>query len=413
MLLYSDLSFRLKRSGIDLPAGRQGNLKTKDLSTPFYYGRDDNDILYTTIMNSLLSRAIFTFLLFPLLTLVSLSSSVEAYEVARVQQILQQETIQQDNQRFYIQTVEVQKADGSLTSITYGTEFQPLNETQLLSVGQQVVVEDQAISETETQTFVTDMYRLPMLLWLFVGFFILVLLVAGKRGFLAVIGMGVSLLILSKFLVPFILSGSNPLLISMIAAVLIATITVYLSHGFSLQSHISLFSMISTLGLVILLANIVTLLGHLFGFGSEEAAFLQIGETANINIRGLLLGGIMLGALGVLDDICISQVSTVFELKKANMTLSFNDLYQRSMNVGKNHVASLVNTLLLAYAGTNLPLFILLTLGDGVPLWARINSELIAEEIVRTLVGSIGLVIAVPLTTLVATYWATKVKMNP
>jgi uncharacterized membrane protein len=121
-----------------------------------------------------------------------------------------------------------------------------------------------------------------------------------------------------------------------------------------------------------------------------------------VNLQGLLLGGILLGALGILDDIAIAQVSVIFQLKEVNNKLSFKELYERGLKVGKDHVASLVNTLVLAYAGANLPLFLLFTINRDIPLWVTLNNEIIAEEVVRTLVGSMGLVLAVPITTLLA-----------
>jgi uncharacterized membrane protein len=209
------------------------------------------------------------------------------------------------------------------------------------------------------------------------------------------------------------LSGGNPVIISLLGAFAIGAITVYLSHGVSLKSHIALVSIMGTLLAVAVLAHVVILATRLSGFGSEEAAFLLVGDTAQINLQGLLLGGIMLGALGVLDDIAISQVSTVFELRRANKKWDFSELYQAGMRVGRDHVASLVNTLVLAYAGANMPLFILFTISEHAPAWVHLNSELLAEEIVRTLVGSIGLVLAVPVATFLAAIWARQAKALP
>lgn len=142
--------------------------------------------------------------------------------------------------------------------------------------------------------------------------------------------------------------------------------------------------------------------GRLTGLGSEEATFVQFLGSGTVNLRGLLLGGIMLGALGVLDDIAVSQVAVVFELAAAKPKIKFEELFRRAYTVGKTHVASLVNTLVLAYAGANLPLFLLFMTSQNTPAWVALNSQVIAEEVVRTLVGSIGLVLAVPLTTLLA-----------
>ena len=201
-------------------------------------------------------------------------------------------------------------------------------------------------------------------------------------------------------------------MVSLIGAAAIATITIYLSHGFNWHSHLALVSMLSTLLAVAGLSFIAVRFGQFAGLGSEEAYFLQFSETARINLQGLFLGGILLGALGILDDICIAQISTVFQLKSVSPKLSFDELYHRGLVVGKDHVASLVNTLVLAYAGANLPLFILFTLNRSVPFWVTLNNEIIAEEVIRTLVGSIGLVLAVPIATILAAYAAEKIPLE-
>jgi uncharacterized membrane protein len=244
--------------------------------------------------------------------------------------------------------------------------------------------------------------------WLFIGFVLLVIVVAKWQGLSSVLGMAVSLGVLSGFIVPQIMQGSNPMLISLIGAAVIAVVTIYLSHGWHQESHLALFSMMFTLFLVSVLSTIAVQVAQLVGLGSEEAYFLQFGPTAAINLQGLMLGGIVLGALGILDDICVSQVATVQQLKEVNNELGFDELYKRGLNVGKSHVASLVNTLVLAYAAANLPLFILFTLNNGVPLWVTINSEIIAEEVLRTLVGSMGLVIAVPVATAAAAWFMSR-----
>jgi uncharacterized membrane protein len=150
---------------------------------------------------------------------------------------------------------------------------------------------------------------------------------------------------------------------------------------------------------------------QLVGLGSEEAYFLQFTDTARINLQGLLLGGILLGALGVLDDITVSQVSIVYELFDAKKNISWLELYERGLAVGKDHVASLVNTLVLAYAGANLPLFLLLVLNTQTPTWVSLNSDILVEEIIRTIAGSIGLVLAVPLSTFLAAQIVTRRKV--
>jgi uncharacterized membrane protein len=213
--------------------------------------------------------------------------------------------------------------------------------------------------------------------------------------------------VLSLYIVPSILSGGNPMIVSILGAGVIAVITIYLSHGFNAHSHIALASMMGSLVVVSLLSALAVQAAQMVGLGSEEAYFLQFGETANINLQGLLLGGIVLGTLGILDDICIAQISTVYQLKQANKDLGFHELYERGLKVGKDHVASLVNTLVLAYAGANLPLFLLFSINQSLPWWVTINNEVIAEEVLRTLVGSMGLVMAVPIATVLGAYVVT------
>ncbi|MCA9370249.1 YibE/F family protein, partial [Candidatus Woesebacteria bacterium] len=205
--------------------------------------------------------------------------------------------------------------------------------------------------------------------------------------------------VLIKILVPYMLAGGSPFIGSLVVAVVVSVITVLLSHGCNTKSLLALIGMNASLLLVVVLAAFSVKAATLLGFGSEEASFLQLGETVRINPQGLLLGGIVLGALGVLDDICIAQTAVVLELKKANTLFTFQQLFKRAMNIGKDHVASLVNTLMLAYAGANMALLVLISIDSTTPLWVRLNSELIAEEVVRTIVGSIGLVLAVPITT--------------
>jgi uncharacterized membrane protein len=135
------------------------------------------------------------------------------------------------------------------------------------------------------------------------------------------------------------------------------------------------------------------------GFATDESLFLSFLE--GVDVQGLLLAGAVLGAIGALDDVTVTQVSTVFELKRANPNLGASDLFQGGLRVGRDHIASTINTLLLAYAGAAMPLLLLLTLSN-LNLSLAANSEVVAIEIVRTVVGSIGLVAAVPITTFLA-----------
>jgi len=157
-----------------------------------------------------------------------------------------------------------------------------------------------------------------------------------------------------------------------------------------------------------LLAKWFILAARLSGFGAEETAMLQFMKEGGLNMVGILLAGIIIGTLGVLDDITISQASVVEELRRANKKLAGKDLFFRAMRVGQDHIASLVNTLVLVYAGSALPLLLLFTFDPSRGFMTVINYEIVAEEVVRMLVGSIGLVMAVPLTSAVAVWWGEK-----
>lgn len=327
--------------------------------------------------------------------------SESSYNIGQVTRIIEERQLSNQDSELYTQLIEVTLRDSDqVVQIPVGTEFQPITATQRLQLGKNLVIGHQE-QMGQTEYYVIDVYRLPIINWLFAGFVLLVLLVARWRGLAALIGMALSLAALVFFLIPQILAGRDPFIISLTTAIAIAIFTIYLSHGWGLKSHLSLGSLVVTLLAVTMLSSVSVQVAQLVGLGSEEAYFLQVGGAHNINVQGLLLGGIILGALGVLDDIIVSQVSVVGQLKEANKKISTAELYSRALEVGKDHVASLVNTLVLAYAGANLPLFLLFYTNQTAPIWVNLNSEMIMEEIVRTLVGSIGLVLAVPLTTAV------------
>ncbi len=347
--------------------------------------------------------------LFPTMATAQEFEINDTYQTGTVTKIISEKTIPLDGQKFYLQDVEVFVKDtGESREITVGSEFQPINENQRLRVGTRVIVSQQQVGENESELVLNDVYRIPILVYLTIGFALLVLLVGGKKGAFSIIGMLISLYVLVTFIVPHILAGENPFFITLVGATLTAIASMYVSHGFKRQTHLALIAMLICLFAAALLSSTAVYLGHFVGLGSEEAAFLQFGAAQKINLQGLLLAGILLGTLGILDDITLAQTSVIEQLKSVHPKIGFSELYSRGLSVGKDHVASLVNTLVFAYAGTSLPLFLLFTLYRSQPTWVIINSEIIAEEIVRTLVGSMALVLAVPITTIISAYWITK-----
>ncbi len=249
--------------------------------------------------------------------------------------------------------------------------------------------------------YITDYIRRGSLFWLFAVFVVLVALVAKWRGLTSLLGMTISFFIIFSFILPRISAGSDPIQTTIIGSFFIIPITFYFSHGFNKKTTVAVIGTVIALIITGILAGFFVESAKLTGFASEEAGFLQVIKQGSINIKGLLLAGIIIGVLGVLDDITVSQSAIVLQLKKANPKLKFEELYKRAMDVGQDHIASMVNTLILVYTGAALPL-LLLFIDNPRPFSEVINYEIIADDIVRMLVGSIGLILAVPITTFIA-----------
>jgi uncharacterized membrane protein len=215
------------------------------------------------------------------------------------------------------------------------------------------------------------------------------------RGFTAIIGLIVSFAMLLLFVLPAILNGESPLLVAIVGSAAIMFAVLYLTHGFSVHTSVAVLGTLAALVLTGLLGAAFTALTQLTGFGSEESMYLSIAQ-GQVDMRGLFLAGIIIGALGVLDDLTVTQASTVAELAQSPTTRW--ELYRAGTRIGRAHVASAVNTIVLAYAGASLPLLLLVAIG-GRSFGDLVTSEFLAQEIVRSAVGTIGLVAAVPITT--------------
>lgn len=258
------------------------------------------------------------------------------------------------------------------------------------------------IYQANSEVFlIADQVRTDALLILFIIFIAMVLLISRWRGVGSLLGMAVSFAVIIYFILPRIAAGANPILIAILGSLIIIPATFYPSHGLNRKTTIAVISTVVALVITGLLANFFVSLAKLSGLASEEAGFLQAMYPDLINMQGLLLAGIIIGVLGVLDDITVSQASIVEQLKGVNKNLRTTEVFQRAMQVGHDHISSMVNTLVLVYAGASLPL--LLLFNDAArPVAELINYEMIADEIVRTLVGSIGLILAVPISTFLA-----------
>lgn len=298
---------------------------------------------------------------------------------------------------------------GQTITVSHGTTYS-IREGQQVAVGETVVIARSEDPDGNVQFYITDPYRLPALLGSFLFFLVLVAIFGRLRGLAAVFGLAVSFLLILKWIVPSIIAGTNPLVVILLAALVIATVMIYLAHGFRPRTHVAVAGTLLTLILAIGLGWAFVALAKLGGLGSESAYVLQFGPLANLDLRGLLLGGIIIGALGVLDDITTAQAAVVHELKEANASLNRAELYRRGLSVGREHISSVVNTLVLAYAGASLPVLLIFSINPDIPAWLNLNSELLAEEIIRALVGSAALVLAVPITTYLAATWFAKAR---
>ncbi|QQS44273.1 YibE/F family protein [Candidatus Roizmanbacteria bacterium] len=278
-------------------------------------------------------------------------------------------------------------------------------ENQGLHKGDQVLVNFIEGPGGREQVIIVDQFRLWPLAALFFLFLGVVVVIGRRKGFFSFLGMAFSFLIIAQMIVPQILLGNNPILISLVASLLVIPITFYISHGIKRKTTIAVISTFLALVFTAILAVVFVNLAKLTGYSAEEATFITAQQGDTINIQALLLAGIIIGAMGVLDDITISQTSIVSKLKKANPKFSRWELFRESMDVGHDHIASLVNTLVLVYVGASLPLFVLFSSSQFGTLSDVMNMEIVATEIVRTLVSSIGIVSAVPLTTLLAVWY--------
>lgn len=274
------------------------------------------------------------------------------------------------------------------------------------SVGETVVVEFDDQAPEGFQYRFSDRQRTSVLLWLTVLFAASVVVLGRWRGLAALVGLGISLAVLLVFTVPALVDGSDPLAVALVSAAAISFAAIYLSHGFNSMSTVALMGTLASLALTAVLATVFVQLAGITGLASEQATFLQLGSV-EVGLQGLVLAGIVIGALGALDDMTVTQASAVWELRAAAGPRSVAQLYRSGIRIGRDHVASTVNTLVLAYAGASMPLLLFFSL-TAQPLGVVANGELVATEIVRTLVGSIGLVASVPLTTALAAWTASQ-----
>jgi uncharacterized membrane protein len=248
--------------------------------------------------------------------------------------------------------------------------------------------------------FVSDFRRTTTLAWLGLAFVGAVLLIGRWRGLRALVGLAASLWIVIGFMLPAILGGASPPIVALVGGTGVMLVTLYLAHGLTRMTNAAAVGTLGALVVTVGIAIVTIDATRITGFASEDAVYARflLGE---LDLRGIVLAGLIVAALGVLDDVTVSQSSTVFTLHETDPTQSFAQLFGRGMRVGRDHIASVINTLFLAYAGASLALLLLFST-SGLPAGELVNSEQVATEIVKTVVGSLGLIAAVPLTTAIA-----------
>jgi uncharacterized membrane protein len=294
--------------------------------------------------------------------------------------------------------------DGEYAGMTFDVDYgkrQVVPSDIRFDVGDTILVSVSMRQDGVINVYFVDYVRTPMIGWLAVAFAVAIIVTGKWKGVRSLLALAFSLTTIIGFIIPHILTGEDPVRVSIIGATILLTITLYVTYGWTLKTHASVIGMIVVLVLTGSLAWFAIQLTRLTGSATEEALFLIQMSAVSINLRGLMLGGMIIGALGVLDDLVTTQSSAVFELHATDETLGFRALVARAMRIGQDHVAATVNTLVLAYAGASLPTLLMFSLNRG-DYGTLLNYEFIAEEVVRTLVGSLGLIAAVPITTAIA-----------
>jgi uncharacterized membrane protein len=324
---------------------------------------------------------------------------------ARVSQILEEGQIELNGRDQPYQVMRVLILEGEFKGIPFQIDYGKRtlrSDNFRFTPGDEVYVSLSRAPDNVINAYYDDYVRTGPLLILFSAFVVSILILGRWKGLRSLIALAVSMLMIVGYVIPHILAGEDPVKVSLIGSMILLGVTLYLTYGWNLKTHASVLSMLLSLVLAGILSLLFVSFARLTGYGDENSLFLMQQSSIQINPRGLLLGGMIIGALGVLDDLVTSQSAAVVEIHDANPALGFGTVFRKAMRVGQDHVAATVNTLVLAYTGASLPLLLIFTLAQGRFSYL-INSEFLAEEIVRTLAGSLALIAAVPISTLIAT----------
>jgi uncharacterized membrane protein len=334
----------------------------------------------------------------------------EAQEVIKGK-VLSTTTLSKQQDRF--QTFVTQKMSVKITEksgeITVPVEYESDSTARLPLKPGDVILLSKIIADGNTTYHYSDLYRLDRLYVVIIGFCLLVILIAGRRGFGSLFGLAMSMVIIFVYIVPQIFAGNDPFLVSIIGASLILFFSSYPAHGISKQTTVALGAMIIVMVAMLFLSKFLIWFTMLTGYSNEEAFGIAAANNHILQLKSLLIGGIIIATVGGLDDVTTAQAAAVFQLAKAKPDLSIAELFRRGMAIGQEHVISLINTLVIAFVGSSFTFFVsLFVFYSYESVWVVLNRELLAEELVKSVAISSGLILAVPIVTALAAYVAKK-----
>ena len=360
------------------------------------------------VKKTLIFLTLFIFFIFPKQIFAETTQNDEEMMEARVIEILDEGSVDQGDQKYIYQNLKLLMINGSLKDHHIEIEnLAPEDSFQEYKLDDELRIHSSYDFENQRQFVVEGFVKRKALLALAIIFAVVVLLVGKKWGALSLFGLLISFFFIFKISLPLIVNGVDPILVALITAISIIPITFYISHGFNKKTHVAVLATVIALIITILLASYFVNLAHLTGYASEEANFISYLTAGKVDVFALLLAGIIIGVVGILDDITVSQSAFIQQLKKANPEIKKSELFRKGMEIGQDHISSMVNTLVLVYAGSALPL-LLLFLDADKSFIDVIELEIVAEEVIRTLVGSIGLVLAAPISTALAVFFFSK-----
>ncbi|MCB9805673.1 YibE/F family protein [Candidatus Nomurabacteria bacterium] len=359
-------------------------------------------------MKKILAIIIFIFIFLPFVSEgQEIQQELQGLWKAKVIEVSNQEEkiIPGTNTKTEVQYIKVQILEGEKKDEV--VEFE--NDYIILKEGQKFFLNYLKTISGQELYSVRDVDRRVAIAFLAILFASVVLIFGKWQGFRSLISLVGSFLVIVYVLLPLLIKGYNPIVTSILIGSLILFVAIFFTHGFKMSSVIAYGGTVLTILITGILANLSIKILSLSGFFSDETTYLNFSTGGMLDFQGLLLGGIIIGVLGVLDDIAITQVAVVHEIKSASEKISKKVLYEKAIRVGREHVSALVNTIVLAYAGVSLPLLLWFSQSEA-SFGTIINNEIFSTEIARTIVGSIGLILTVPVTTFLAVWFSDKLK---